>query len=88
MLAKMASNDHSSSLSFGPFKASRFLNVSDAAYFHILRLSRRLQLHRERTAYIIDGQQLKGRVSHRQIGGLEKHPHVEGYTSRQQCHLQ
>lgn len=40
-------------------------------------------------AFLADfNQQLKGRVSHRQIGGLEKHPHVEGYTSRQQCHLQ
>lgn len=34
-------------LSLGPFKGSRFLNVSDAAYFYVLRLSnlsRRLQL--------------------------------------------
>ena len=84
----MAFNDHSSSLSFESFKAFRFLNVSDAVYFHILRLSRRLQLHRERIAYIIDDQQLKERVSHHQIDDLKKHFHVEDYTSRQQCHLQ
>lgn len=53
--------------SFGPFKGSRFLNVSDAAYFHVPRLSnlsRKLQLQRVRTAYIINDQQMGGRISH------------------------
>jgi len=55
--------------SFGPFKGSRFLDVSDAAYFHVLRLSNlsrklQLQLQRVRTAYIINDQQMGGRISH------------------------